>query len=76
MSALDTHADTNGKAPAQPVAGHSGHNSALVNVQPPRLADLQPRYAQKIEPDGDNPDAHGWYAGLSTLKPSPLKLDD
>lgn len=37
----------------------------LVNVQPARLSDLQPRYAATIQHDDDNPDAHGWYAQLS-----------
>jgi hypothetical protein len=29
------------------------------------MSDLQPKYAQRINHDDDNPDAHGWYAGLS-----------
>ncbi|OJJ78502.1 slipin family protein [Aspergillus glaucus CBS 516.65] len=36
----------------------------LVNVQPPRPNDLQPKYAHQIEEDAQNPAAHGWYAGM------------
>ena len=59
--------DINGKAPAQPVdprPSASARNN-LVNVQPARLEDLQPKYAQQIQHSEDNPDAHGWYAGFS-----------
>ncbi|KAB8230451.1 slipin family protein [Aspergillus alliaceus] len=63
MSAEDPA--VNGKAPVQPLGHHDSHgHSALVNVQPARLADLQPKYAQRIEHDAENPEAHGWYAGL------------
>ena len=51
-------ASVNEPAVARPTQG-------LVNVQPARLADLQPRYAATIQHDDDNPDAHGWYAQLS-----------
>jgi len=50
-------ASVNEPAVARPTQG-------LVNVQPARLADLQPRYAATIQHDDDNPDAHGWYAQL------------
>lgn len=56
--------DVNGKAPAQPSGSHQ-NPSGLVHVQPARLGDLQPKYAQRLEHNDDNPDAHGWYAGLS-----------
>ncbi|KAF4151688.1 hypothetical protein CNMCM8927_000280 [Aspergillus lentulus] len=54
----------NGKAPVQSVPGHSAHTRGPVVVQPARLDDLQPRYAQQIQHDADNPDAHSWYASL------------
>lgn len=63
MSAEDSV--VNGKAPAQPGSHHDRGHSGLVSVQPARLADLQPKYAQKLEHDAENPEAHGWYAGLS-----------
>jgi hypothetical protein len=64
MSAED--AVVNGKAPVRPGSHHDrqGHSS-LVNVQPARLSDLQPKYAQKIQHNNEDADAHGWYAGLS-----------
>jgi hypothetical protein len=37
----------------------------MINVQPARMNELQPKYAQHIQHDDDNPDAHGWYAGFS-----------
>jgi hypothetical protein len=40
----------------------------LVNVQPARMGDLQPKYAARIQHDDDNPDAHGWYAAMSTSR--------
>ncbi|KAL5049245.1 hypothetical protein BDW71DRAFT_166848 [Aspergillus fruticulosus] len=40
------------------------HPHGLVEVQPPRLSDLQPRYASTIEHDDSNPEAHGWYASF------------
>jgi hypothetical protein len=43
----------------------SSRHQGLVNVQPARLGDLQPRYAARIQHDDDNPDAHGWYAQMS-----------
>ncbi|GFF63431.1 putative band 7 family protein R614 [Aspergillus lentulus] len=54
----------NGKAPVQSAPGHSAHTRGPVVVQPARLDDLQPRYAQQIQHDADNPDAHSWYASL------------
>ncbi|EAW09898.1 slipin family protein [Aspergillus clavatus NRRL 1] len=54
----------NGKAPAQEHEVTSSHRHGPVSVQPARLADLQPRYAQQIQHDADNPEAHGWYASM------------
>jgi hypothetical protein len=51
----------NGKAPV------NHRPEGLVNVQPPRLSDLQPKYASVIEHDESNPEAHGWYASFSKL---------
>jgi hypothetical protein len=58
------HTGVNGKAPLSNPAG------GLVNVQPPRLSDLQPKYASVIQHDDNNPEAHGWYASFSMLSPS------
>lgn len=58
----------NGKAPDQvpdQVPTRTPRERPLVNVQPARLADLQPRYAAQIDHQDDNPDAHGWYSSLS-----------
>jgi hypothetical protein len=58
-----------GKAPAQERDPHPAHHERrLVNVQPARLADLQPKYAQTMQHDDENPDAHGWYASCSKYK--------
>lgn len=64
MSASTDVPSTNGKAP---VTSSNGLRSreGVINVQPARLEDLQPRYAQKIQHAEDNPEAHGWYAALS-----------
>ncbi|OJJ60568.1 hypothetical protein ASPSYDRAFT_148068 [Aspergillus sydowii CBS 593.65] len=51
----------NGKAPAHP---HRSPDHPLVEVQPPRLSDLQPRYASVIQHDDSSPEAHGWYASF------------
>ncbi|GMF69204.1 unnamed protein product [Aspergillus oryzae] len=71
MSAEDSV--VNGKAPAQPGSHHDRGHSGLVSVQPARLADLQPKYAQKLEHDAENPEAHGWYAGL--IDPGLVKVN-
>ncbi|KAE8557197.1 hypothetical protein EYB25_001903 [Talaromyces marneffei] len=60
-SSINTSTNGNGKAPQAP--GNRPANS-LVQVQPARAEDLQPRYAQQIKHDDDNPDAHGWYASM------------
>lgn len=39
--------------------------TSLVQVQPARREDLQPRYAQQIAHDDENPAAHSWYASMS-----------
>ena len=55
------------KAPVQPTppaASGDGH----LHVQPARLADLQPTYAQQIHHEDDaNTAEHGWYGSLSKL---------
>ena len=55
------------KSPAQdsPSTPRHHHDRSLINVQPARMGDLQPKYAARIQHDDDNPDAHGWYAGMS-----------
>lgn len=58
-------ASSTGKASVHAPAAPRHTAGGLVNVQPARLADLQPRYASTINHDSDNPDAHGWYAQLS-----------
>jgi hypothetical protein len=64
MSA-ERSADVNGKAPVQqPTNPARAPGAGLVNVQPARLDDLQPKYAQQIQHGEDNPDAHGWYASF------------
>ncbi|OJJ36537.1 hypothetical protein ASPWEDRAFT_411430 [Aspergillus wentii DTO 134E9] len=65
MSSPDA-ADINGKAPAQsPAAANRPRGGQVVNVQPARLADLQPRYAQQINhEDANNTAAHSWYGSL------------
>jgi hypothetical protein len=55
----------NGKAPVQSAPALSSHAHGPIAVQPARLTDLQPSYAQQIQHDADNPDAHGWYASMS-----------
>lgn len=62
-----TDTSVNGKAPAQPAGSGSraNHQRGLVNVQPARLSDLQPKYAQQINHGGDESVAHGWYASFS-----------
>ncbi|KAF7161936.1 hypothetical protein CNMCM5623_007351 [Aspergillus felis] len=54
----------NGKAPVQNAPGHSARTHGPVAVQPARPGDLQPNYAQQIQHDADNPEAHSWYASM------------
>ncbi|KUL91796.1 hypothetical protein ZTR_01138 [Talaromyces verruculosus] len=58
-----TNGHTNGNGKAPQTQGNVPATS-LVHVQPARVEDLQPRYAQQIKHDDDNPDAHGWYASM------------
>lgn len=58
-----TNGHTNGNGKAPQTQGNVPATS-LVQVQPARVEDLQPRYAQQIKHDDDNPDAHGWYASM------------
>ncbi|KAJ6166965.1 hypothetical protein N7470_002412 [Penicillium chermesinum] len=55
-----------GKAPVlEPQTdNHARQPDRLVNVQPARLSDLQPKYASVIQHDNSNPDAAGWYASF------------
>ncbi|KAJ9217426.1 hypothetical protein DTO166G4_1057 [Paecilomyces variotii] len=64
MSAPTDATSSNGKA-AVPESNHVGFRpNTVVKVQPARLDDLQPRYAQRIQHSEENPEAHGWYAGM------------
>ncbi|KAJ5519629.1 hypothetical protein N7463_000082 [Penicillium fimorum] len=54
----------NGASTSKAPAVDRGVHQPLVDVQPFRMSDLQPKYAHRINHDDDNPDAHGWYAGL------------
>lgn len=65
MSAPTDATSSNGKVPENPNVGFRPSN--VVKVQPARLDDLQPRYAQRIQHSEENPEAHGWYAGMSEL---------
>lgn len=56
---------TNGASASKAPAHDPEMPRRLVNVQPARMDDLQPKYAARIQHDDDNPDAHGWYAGFS-----------
>ncbi|KAL1857149.1 hypothetical protein Plec18167_004624 [Paecilomyces lecythidis] len=62
MSAPTDATSSNGKVPENPNVGFRPSN--VVKVQPARLDDLQPRYAQRIQHSEENPEAHGWYAGM------------
>ncbi|KAK9847141.1 hypothetical protein MYU51_020419 [Penicillium brevicompactum] len=52
---------SNSKAPA---GDAEIRQKRLINVQPLRPNELQPKYAQRIQHDLNDPDAHGWFAGL------------
>jgi erythrocyte band 7 integral membrane protein len=58
-----------GKAPLGEMNGGSSHRSRddvgpIIKVQPPRREDLQPSYAQAIQPDTEDESTHGWYGGM------------
>ncbi|KAK0248885.1 hypothetical protein LTR35_011297 [Friedmanniomyces endolithicus] len=55
--------DTNGKHPVS-LNGSRGPAEPLVKVQPPRREDLQPTYAQVIQPDTHDDSQHGWYGSM------------
>ena len=59
---------SNSKAPA---GDAEIRQKRLINVQPLRPNELQPKYAQRIQHDLNDPDAHGWFAGLSKSNPNP-----
>ncbi|OQD61084.1 hypothetical protein PENPOL_c018G06110 [Penicillium polonicum] len=54
----------NGASTSKAPVTNRGTDQPLVDVQPFRMSDLQPKYAHQINHADDNPDAHGWYAGL------------
>ena len=62
-SEVSNSVSVNGKTAARSPDRRLHEN--LVQVQPARVEDLQPRYAQQIQHTDDNPDAHGWYASFS-----------
>ncbi|KAG8528293.1 uncharacterized protein KY384_007210 [Bacidia gigantensis] len=53
---------SNGKAPANGNGGFQHSQTPVLNVEPPKHEDLQPRYAQTIQ--GDEGDSHGWYGAM------------
>lgn len=58
--------NTNSKAPVEQsdhLATH--HRGGAVQVQPARVSDLQPKYAQQLDYDSDQSAEHTWYASLS-----------
>jgi len=57
---------TNGKAPEQPEASTDigFRPQPLVKVQPARLEDLQPSYAQVMRHDEGTDAGHSWYASM------------
>ena len=63
----------NGASTSKAPATHRGPDHSLVEVQPFRMSDLQPKYSQQI-PHEDNGDATGWYASLSELRRCPYEL--
>jgi hypothetical protein len=67
---MSTNGASTSKAREEPVVDRNDRQQYLINVQPARPNELQPKYAQRIQHDDDNPDAHGWYAGLSKLHKS------
>ncbi|KAK2750940.1 hypothetical protein FQN57_000014 [Myotisia sp. PD_48] len=63
MGENDGDRSSNGKAPSRPELGFRPREDIIV-VQPAKLEDLQPRYAQTLQADVDNPAAHSWYSAL------------
>lgn len=63
----------NGKAtPPTNGSGYRANNpgrgdAPLINVQPPRREDLQPRYAQTLQGESEDAATHGWYGSMSKL---------
>ena len=58
--------NVNGNTPA----ASSNNDAALVQVQPPKREDLQPRYAQVLS--ADEGEGNGWYGAMSTSPSLPL----
>lgn len=61
--------DLNGKSPARTPERRLKNvgNEMLVKVQPARVEDLQPKYAQQLRHEGDDTASHGWYSSFSEL---------
>ncbi len=58
--------DTKARMPPSHLNGNSSaatSHQPLVKVQPPRLEDLQPSYAQTLE-SGQDASNHGWYGSM------------
>ena len=67
MTTLTDTVVTNGKAPEQPESSTDigFRPQPIVKVQPARLEDLQPSYAQVMRHADGNEAGHGWYASMS-----------
>ncbi|KAF1984325.1 stomatin family protein [Aulographum hederae CBS 113979] len=61
MTTETRNADANGKARLD---NSSRAPNDIIKVQPPRREDLQPSYAQVIQPDTEDAAQHGWYGGM------------
>ncbi|KAL9057773.1 MAG: hypothetical protein Q9162_002114 [Coniocarpon cinnabarinum] len=62
MDSKSAYSDnSNGK---QRAANGGGMNEPLAKVQPPRREDLQPSYAQVLQPDTEDASAHTWYGSM------------
>jgi hypothetical protein len=57
----------NGASTSKAPATDRAPDRALIDVQPFRMSDLQPKYAHQIDRPADS-DATGWYASLSELR--------
>lgn len=65
MSAtVEPTSESNSKQAQSTDPGANLRSGGLVNVQPPRPADLQPKYAHQVENDTEDPAAHSWYANM------------
>ena len=55
-----------GYRPPQSRTTGTGRNGGMVNVEPPKMEDLQPDYAQTLH--ADDAAAQGWYGSMSRLR--------